>query len=355
MTHASQLIYLAFGEATYQREAVFSISSGLAHLGRDARNSAFGIRVFTDSPGYYEKLPAEINAIDPKWAGPHRYHFRIKHAALLETLKNCEKAILIDTDTFFRQSPETLFSRVTPGSLLCNAIGRPLGAAPALPKEMLVRLARDNLLCTDLHQTNSGVIGLAHDDQKLLEHSIAWMDELRPMAPELYTLEELSLALAAHGTLELRSCTDVVHHYWSRKTHFRAKVEAWFNKHHHAPLSEEAMHDALLLNDRLPRPPHPNRGWQKLLTSLTPPTQKQFYRELLYGCHTYANEFDRACASSWWDKAIINAQKRHGLCLAPEEVEHYLNNPILKMLAGDHYKEMRSHIMASFRARRVPD
>lgn len=170
MTHASQLIYLAFGEATYQREAVFSISSGLAHLGRDARSSAFGIRVFTDSPGYYEKLPAEINAIDPKWAGPHRYHFRIKHAALLETLKNCEKAILIDTDTFFRQSPETLFSRVTPGSLLCNAIGRPLGAAPALPKEMLVRLARDNLLCTDLHQTNSGVIGLAHDDQKLLEH-----------------------------------------------------------------------------------------------------------------------------------------------------------------------------------------
>lgn len=350
MTHATQLIYLTFGAATYQREAVFSIVSALTHAHECKRTEPFSIRVFTDDPSFFDKLPVQICAIDPSWAGPHRYHFRIKHMVLKETLQNCEKAVLIDTDTFFRESPAALFNRVAPGKLLCNAIGRPLSEASPLPAEMLARLEQAKLPLTTLRQTNSGVIGLMQSDQSLLERSIAWMDELRPMAPELYTLEELCLALAAHGRMELNACTDVIHHYWSRKAQFRAKVEAWFSKHHMAPLSQEAMQDTLLLNDRLPRPPQPYRSWQKLVTRLIPSERRQFFRELLYGCHSYPNEFDRACASAWWDKAVINAQERLGRPLTAGELQLLLNDPVLKMLAGNHYQALHSHILARFTA-----
>lgn len=350
MTHTTQLIYLAFGAATYQREALFSMVSALTHAARCKHTESFHIRVFTDTPSFFEKLPVSTCLIDPSWAGPHGYHFRIKHAVLKEVLQNCEKAILIDTDTFFRESPSALFRRVLPGKLLCNAIGRPLSEAPDLPRAVLARLEQANLPFASLRQTNSGVIGLTRDDQYLLEQSIAWMDELRPLAPELYTLEELCLALAAHDRLELNSCTDVIHHYWSRKGQFRAKIDAWVTKHHTYPLSEEAMHDALLLNDRLPRPTQPYRGWQKLVTRLVPSERRQFFRELLYGCHAYPNEFDRACASVWWDKAVINAQERIGRPLTPNELRAWLHDPLLKMLAGNHYSALHSHILARFPA-----
>lgn len=345
MNASTQLIYLAFGATTYQREAVFSIVSALTQAARCKHPESLHIRVFTDAPDFYDKLPVTVSAIDPSWSGPHSYHFRIKHMALREALQQCDKAILIDTDTFFRESPTQLFQRVAPGKLLCNAIGQPLGETPSLPEKMLARLKEAHLPLANLRQTNSGVIGLTKSDLNLLDRSIAWMDELRPLAPELYTLEELCLALAAHRRQELIACTDVIHHYWSRKTQFRAKIEAWFIKHHAHPLNEEAMHDALSLNDRLPRPPQPFRGWQKLLTLFAPSDRRQFFRELLYGCHTYPNEFDRACCCAWWDKAVINAQERLGRPLSLGELQSWLNTPQLRMLAGKHYPALQSHIL----------
>nr|WP_288500768.1 hypothetical protein [uncultured Pseudomonas sp.] len=345
MTHSIQLVYLAFGAPIYQREAFFSIASALAHASRCKFTQPFKIRVFTDAPEVFAKLPVDTNPIDPAWAGPHNYHFRIKHAALKEALQTCEKAVLIDTDTFFRRSPGSLFDRVEGGTLLCNAISPPLTCDTPFPGAAKAPLVKANPLPANLRQTNSGVIGLVQSDQALLERSIALMDELRPIAPALYTLEELCLALAAHGNMELNACTDVIHHYWSRKSQFRAKIEAWLAKHHQAPLSEMAVHDTLKINDRLPRPSQPYRSWQKLLTNLAKPDRRQFFRELLYGCHTYTNEFDQACAAAWWGKALVNAKERNGASLPADELRAWLESPILKILAGKHYPAMHSHII----------
>lgn len=344
MTLPPQLIYLAFGTETYQREAVFSIVSALNHATRESHAQPFDIQVFTDNPEFYKKLPVTTRPIDSSWNGPHQYHFRIKHAVLHRVLQDCEKAVLIDTDTFFRKSPELLFQRVTPGHLLCNAIGDPLGESPTLPSEVLAYLRQHNLIETDLLQTNSGVIGLVSADQALLERSLKLMDDLRPLAPNLYTLEELSLALAAYRNLQLESCTDVIHHYWSRKAQFRAKINAWYQKHQHAPLSPAAMTDVQLINDRLPRTPQPRRAWQKVVTSFSPVKYRQFFRELLYGCQQYENEFDQACSTAWWDKALENLENRH----KPSDLEIHqaLASPLLKWLAGKHYFCMHTYLLA---------
>lgn len=350
MIPAPQLVYLAFGAETYQREAVFSIVSALAHLPGPVESRAFEIQVFTDSPGFYKQLPVRVRPIEPDWDGPHHYHFRIKHASLQAVLREHDKAVLIDTDTFFRASPDRLFERVTTGSLLCNAIGIALGRSPELPERLLDYLKHHDLADPALHQTNSGVIGLVAADASLLEHSIRLMDELRPLVPDLYTLEEFSLAVAAHGRLQLTSCTDVIHHYWSRKAQFRAKIEAWFAKHHREPLSQGALQDSLLVNDRLPRPPQPTRSVQKLLTAAADRNRRQFLREVLYGCHAYPNQFDRACSPAWWDKALANVEDRLGRPLTLGELQSWLANPLVKLLAGSYYAAMREHLLIRLKA-----
>lgn len=349
MTPRPQLIYLAFGAKTYQLEAIFSIATAIARSPKGQSTDEIDIQVFTDTPQLYKQLPVRTRNIVPAWYGPHNYHFRIKHEALRETLRDCQKAILIDTDTFFRSPPARLFERVLPGQLLCNAIGKPLGQVPST---MLLReLHARGLVDEAMAQTNSGVIGLTHEDIALLDRSITLMDDLFEAAQGTYTLEELCLAVAAYRHLSLNECTDLIHHYWSRKTQFRAKITAWYNKHQLSLLSEQALADALTINDHLPRPAQPYRGLQKLATMLTPVAQRQFAREALYGCYRYANEFDQACSSAWWEKALSNAEERLGQPLSASQLQSWLASTPLRLLAGSFHARLSEHLMAIIQAR----
>lgn len=347
MTHATQLIYLAFGAATYQREAVFSIVSALTQANRCKHTEPFDIRVLNDAPSFFDKLPVQTSAIDPSWAGPYSYPFRIKHMALKDALQNRIKATIIDTDTFFRELPVALFKRLAPGKLLRNARGRPVSKVPLLPRTMLARLEQAEPSLSTSRPTDSGVIGLMHSNRAVLERSITWMDELRPLPPELHTLEEPCLALAAHDRMELNARTDMIHHYWRRKAQLRAKVGAWLTKHNAASLSKEAMQDIPIISDRLPRPTQSCRSWQKLVTRRVPGERRQFIRELLQGCHTYPNEFDRGCTRG---RTLIKALERLGRSLSLNALQAWLNNPRLKMLAGNRYPALHSHILARFTA-----
>ena len=118
-----QLIYLAFGADIYRTEAVFSIASALKHSAIAAADRAFDIQVFTDNPTPFSGLPVTTRDIDPAWRGPHDYHFRIKHVVLQQVLSEYTVALLIDTDTFFKTSPSSLFERIPANGLLCNTIG----------------------------------------------------------------------------------------------------------------------------------------------------------------------------------------------------------------------------------------
>lgn len=160
-----QLVYLAFGPATYHQEACFSIVSALAHLGTTAAD-AIGIQVYTDNPQPYAKLPVTVHLLDEAtrqaWNAPHGYHFRSKHELLRQVLQQHPLAVLIDTDTFFRTSPLHLFARVAPGKLLCNAIGPRYGANQKclLYRNLLYILQTRGLADCQMPLVNSGVIGL---------------------------------------------------------------------------------------------------------------------------------------------------------------------------------------------------
>ncbi|HCA5814433.1 TPA: hypothetical protein MXR25_003724, partial [Pseudomonas aeruginosa] len=343
------LIYLVYGRQTYHQEALFSIASAFAHL-RDGAAHGLTVRVYTDDPSPYAGLPVQVREVTAEelvaWCQPHGYHFRAKHVALRDALEDADQALLIDTDTFFHSSPLRLFDRIQPGSLLCNAIGARYGEHRNFPlyRDLSPYLFERSWADDEMHQLNSGVIGLPREEAKILDRSLELMDELYPIANGAYTLEEFVLAVAAHKRLELVGCTDLIHHYWSRKQLFRAKIQAWLCKHGSSLLSAAALDDTLKVTDRLPRPPRAKRLLYKLGTLPLPAPMRQFSIELLYGCHEYSNEFDRACGPVWWEKAATNAIERYPQEPIAEQIEDWLNHSLLRNLLGSRANEIRQHL-----------
>ena len=345
-----QLVYLVFGAATYHLEAQFSIASALAHL-RKTPGEDLDIQVFSDDPEPYRHLPVTVHALDADtrkaWSEPHGYHFRCKHVLLRQVLQNYDQALLIDTDTFFHCSPIELFQRMQPGTLLCNVIGGKYGVDRncALHRNLAGPLQARGLAEDGMPLLNSGVIGLYRQDTALLDQSIALMDEFYPLAPTAYTLEEFCLAVAAHDTLKVRECPDLIHHYWSRKQLFRAKIQAWLKKHDSDPLSTQAIADITQVNTQLPRPPLLKRLQCKLLGLTLPAKHRQFLRELAYGCHPYTNEFDRACATAWWEKALENAEKRHGKPACANQISQWFSLPGMRLALGRQLTTVKAHLL----------
>ena len=347
-----QLVYLVFGSQTYHQEAVFSIASALAWL-RETPHANLDIQVFSDNPQPYEHLPVRVRPLDEptrrRWNEPHGYHFRAKHVALRTVLEESEVALLIDTDTFFHCSPVELFNRVQPGTLLCNDYYTQYGTNKenvlysALSSTLLSKgLADDQMLLL-----NSGVIGLHQQDAQVLDHSIALIDELFPMAQGAYTLEEFCLSVAAYRTMKVNKCPDLIHHYWSRKQLFRAKVNAWVVKHARNPTSQAALDDTRRVSAHLPRPPRAQRMLYKLITLALPKHLRQFIREILYGCYEHHNEFDNACGPVWWDKALQNQEERLGKPVTQHLLERWFNRELVRLILGSRRKAIQDHLLNS--------
>lgn len=355
LTPRPQLVYLVFGADTYHQEAVFSIASALAKAG-DTVDRPFDIRVFSDNPEPYRHLPVRVRAIDAdmrrQWSGPHQYHFRCKHVVARMVLEESEKAILIDTDTFFHTSPMELFERVQPGTLLCNAFQLRYADCKntILYSALAETLAQRGLADDEMSLVNSGVIGLTRQDIPVLDTSIALMDEFFPITPGAYTLEEFCLGVAAYRSLKLEQCPDLIHHYWSRKQLFRAKVRAWLGKHGHAPLSAQALHDTVNVSAHLPRPGTWQRLMYKSATLAVPQPQRQFVREVLYGCCEYPNEFDRACSAVWWEKAFSNAQRRMQGPIPPAQLQQWLEHWAVRRLLGRRRTAIYQHLVKAQRS-----
>lgn len=344
-----QLIYLVYGANTYHQEAVFSIASALAGL-RETPGEGLDIQVFTDNPAPYQRLPVRVRELDEDtrktWIAPHGYHFRAKHVVMQQVLQESERALLIDTDTFFHCSPLELFRRIEPGTLLCNAFGLQYGSnkEAGLYQTLAGVLRQRNLADDQMPLLNSGVIGLDRADAGILEQSIALMDEFYPLAQGAYTLEEFCLSVAAYRTTQVRECPDLIHHYWSRKQLFRAKTKAWLDKHEADPTSTFALDETRLVTATLPRPPAAQRMAYKLVTLFLPKQQRQFMREILYGCYQHSNPFDQACMPVWWEKARENVERRLDRPLENHQLENWFNHPIVRLVLGERRKAIYLHL-----------
>lgn len=324
----NQLIYIAFGNQTYQTEAFFSISSAIAR-NLETPGFLFDIHVYTDDPSFYKKLPIQTHDIKKEWYGDINYHFRLKHAVVYENAHKYDKTILIDTDTFFKKSPRYLFEKINKNNLLCNS--KHYGIEDSLDTKVKEVISRENLLKENFIYLNSGVIGIDKNSKYILEKSIGIMDKLYPELSFYYTLEELSLALSASlGNIETVDCIEDIHHYWSRKSIFRKKAETWYIKHKDNPTSRAALSDTLQVSDKVPKPPAFARFINKIIALSVRKKYRQFLIELFNATHDYDNEFDKAASTVWIRKSVENLKERIP-SITEDEIHKLLNRWLIKL------------------------
>lgn len=298
----NQLVYLSFGADTYHMEAFFSVVSAISRTQKEGK-SDFDINVYTDNPAFYSRLPVNVYPIEKEWFGPFGYVFRAKHVVLLACMASYDKSCLIDTDTFFKRSPSLLFGKVKERATLCNAINE---SPTRYLDDKLKGILIENGVYQDrfLHM-NSGVIGLCKSSKEVLERSVQIIDTLHPELKHLYTLEEVALSVASSVMrFESDTCENIIHHYWSKKEIFRRKVNAWYDKHHAAPLTLSALADARKVTPALPKPPPLSRVVKKLASLFVAPAYRKFYTYLTRANHMYANEFDRVASKVWLEQAF---------------------------------------------------
>lgn len=323
----NQLIYIAFGDETYQTEAFFSIASAIAR-NLETPEFFFDINVYTDNPDFYKNLPVQTHPINKDWYGEINYHFRLKPAVVYENADKHKKTILIDTDTFFKKSPKYLFDKVTENNLLCNS--KKNMSKDSISSETQTVIKQHDLLKENFIHLNSGVIGINSKTKYILEDTINIIDSLHPQLPNLYTLEEFALALAvSQKNIELVECTELIHHYWSRKEIFRKKVQHWYSKHKDMPCSQSALNDTFKVTDKIPKPPTITRLSNKLFTLTVEKKYRQFIIELLNAAYKHENEFDNAASSVWVEKSVENLKEKNP-SINEKEISKILNKRHIK-------------------------
>ena len=340
------LVYFTYGKDCYHQEARFSIISAL--LLSPEQTPAFSIAVYTDRADFFLDLPVQVHSVSAAqahaWQGPHGYNHRSKHEVMRLALAQYRTAIFIDSDTYFTQAPQALFARTGPGKLLVNVIAASKRTqSSALMLNLSRQIEQLGLNLETLQQTNSGVMGIHHDDAGLLDESLRLMDELYLPSGQHYTMEEFALALAGQRRqLQLNECPDLLHHYWSRKAIYRAKVLAYLGKHPTPLQSPSASNDLALVTPTLPKPPASYRLQSKLLAFSLAKAYRQLFIEIRYGLYPYSNEFDRACLTAWLDKARQNAEeKQPGFLLEPAL------RAVLRRLPTSLRQSVREHYLPS--------
>lgn len=83
----------------------------------------------------------------------------------------------------------------------------------------------------------------------------------------------------------------------------------------------------------------------KSATLVVPQPQRQFVREVLYGCCEHPNEFDRACSPVWWEKAFSNAEHRLKKPIAPAQLRQWLDHWAVRRLLGRRRTAIYQHLV----------
>jgi hypothetical protein len=65
----------------------------------------------------------------------------------------------------------------------------------------------------------------------------------------------------------------------------------------------------------------------------------------MYGCYEYPNEFDRASAPAWWDKALENANSRHPRPLCHDKLRQWFKHPGMRLSLGSKHRTVRDSLI----------
>lgn len=201
------LLYIIYGEnLSYYDGAIFSLLTFMNWIKED---NPVEIVVLTEKPSYFKSYPVKIFQISgenkKKWSLNGRYNFRIKNrglAYIMDQLKLREddKILFVDADTYFHKSPLPLFDLIHPNQALFylnegliysrkrfQVYIDHLEDKPIKVDDDVYELSRHSAMWGSL------MVGIMPN----MRHSLEWSDKLMKVFFELvpaHTIEPFSLA-----------------------------------------------------------------------------------------------------------------------------------------------------------------
>ena len=261
------LMYLLYGDNNkYWQEAKFSILTAWRFINQEA--PGFKIVVCTDQPEQINGYPVTVQHFDAEklkeWAGPLAYFHRAKNRAMAEVMdKYSSPTVFVDSDTYFKKSPELLFARIGPGravmhkseGLIVEKHNSPVRHLQSLvfPDPWGGTYTHDSLarhlqglifpdpwggtytFSPQAEMWNSGIVGLHPTNRPLLDRSLWLLDELY-WRTKIFNVEQFSLAEVLRSETKLHQSADIVVHYWHfLRPFFHQKLNRFFSERRDAP------------------------------------------------------------------------------------------------------------------------
>lgn len=309
------LAYLIYGDKReYQLELALSVLSALRFLKKSQEKSqeSITISVITDRPdiGFPDiefDLPVDRILVSPEefaaWTQGGSYSYRAKILALMKAIDHYQApVVLVDTDTYFLESPVRLFERVSPqGSVMhnfeyeiCNKsywqpVVQQLGAG--------IEIAGVSVSPRS-PMFNSGVIGVDVANRSLLDKALAVMDKMYALSP-IFNVEQFALGVALHQYTKLSTSADLVWHYWGMERGFiHVQTSRLLQNSSFADL-ESLLANLATLQLGSPAKPFQDKAMSRWLGLIKGWSNDYRFAHLSYRCALAYASKDQAYANAW--------------------------------------------------------
>lgn len=218
------LAYLIYGDKReYQLELALSVLSALRFLKESEQSQdAITIGVISDRHDLGFDLPVDHILVSPEefaaWTQGGTYNYRAKILALMKAIDHYQAPVaLVDTDTYFLDSPARLFDRVSPQASVMHNFEyeiRNKGYWRPVVEQLGDGIEIDGVLVSPKSPMfNSGVIGVDAANRSLLDKALAVMDKVYALSP-IFNVEQFALGVTLNQYTKLTSSADLVWHYW---------------------------------------------------------------------------------------------------------------------------------------------
>lgn len=216
-----------YGKERILREAKYCVLSLLKFI-KD--KPGYKIVLYTDNAPFFEDIKEYVvfEPLLPKtvqeWKGPQNFVHRVKIMMLLDFAAKYEgKFIYLDSDTWFKQSPEKLFDLIDSQNALLHLPEAQLksNANPIIKKiHWFVKnnsftLARGEKINipTEYYMWNAGVIGLPTSAKYVIEKVLQLTDAMLA-AYQKHVMEQLAFSYFLQKEFTTHRCDNTIEHYW---------------------------------------------------------------------------------------------------------------------------------------------
>jgi hypothetical protein len=234
-----KLVIQSFGNENEYRRAVFCIISMYARL-KGIEHSDFITSVYTDSPSFFAKylsgLPVNYVALSTEEIRSMRGELNFLHRMKISVIENAFKTnpevlFYVDSDAFFIDDAALVVKQISDKVAIMHTLeyqfdslakmdlpaGKPFHAfLDTIDNGVFVLQGNRNIsVSKKLYSWNAGVIVLHSSGQKFLDDVYSLTDQfyLKTMN---HASEQYAFSVILQKNVELRSCEDVVFHYWYR-------------------------------------------------------------------------------------------------------------------------------------------